>query len=69
MKLVRLSLPESPSANRYGRHARGRTYLSAEAADYRRTVPEAYARAQHGRRDVPLNAARSVAHLVSRAPL
>ena len=33
-----LTLPEPPSANRYWRHARGRTYRSAEADAYREVV-------------------------------
>ena len=33
-----LTLPLSPSANRYWRHARGRTYLSADARQYRLAV-------------------------------
>lgn len=34
MPRVELTLPEPPSANRYYRHARGRTYRSAEATAY-----------------------------------
>lgn len=41
-KIIRLDLPEPPSANRYWRHARGRTYLAAEAKAYRVTVKAAY---------------------------
>jgi len=37
-KRITLTLPEPPSANRYWRHARGNTYLSAEAKDYREQV-------------------------------
>lgn len=37
-KKIELTLPEPPSANRYWRHARGRTYRSAEANDYRTNV-------------------------------
>ena len=33
-----LTLPEPPSANRYWRHAKGRTYLSAEAKSFRLAV-------------------------------
>lgn len=33
-----LVLPYPPSANRYWRHARGRTYLSADALAYREAV-------------------------------
>ena len=36
--IVQLTLPEPPSANRYWRHARGRTYRSAEANAYRASV-------------------------------
>lgn len=43
MTVLCLRLPEPPSSNRYWRHARGRTYLSREAIDYRRAVAEAYA--------------------------
>ena len=35
---IKLTLPEPPSANRYWRHARGRTYRSAEANAYRDTI-------------------------------
>lgn len=42
MKTIRLDLPEPPSSNRYWRHARGRTYLSADAKAYRLTVKAAY---------------------------
>lgn len=31
---IEVTLPEPPSANRYYRHARGRTYRSAEATAY-----------------------------------
>jgi crossover junction endodeoxyribonuclease RusA len=37
-KKIELTLPEPPSANRYWRHARGRTYRSAEANAYRESV-------------------------------
>lgn len=43
---VTLVLPEPPSANRYWRHARGRTYVSAEAEHYRGTVRAACIRAR-----------------------
>jgi crossover junction endodeoxyribonuclease RusA len=33
-KRIELTLPEPPSANRYWRHARGRTYRSKEADAY-----------------------------------
>ena len=42
MILTLHDLPEPPSANRYWRHARGRTYLSKEAKDYRETILSAY---------------------------
>lgn len=48
MVVLRLTLPEPPSSNRYWRHARGRTYLSSEATTYRRTVAEAYAGSDRG---------------------
>lgn len=35
---MKLLLPEPPSANRYWRHAKGRTYLSADAKQYRDDV-------------------------------
>lgn len=35
---LKLTLPEPPSANRYWRHAKGRTYLSPEAKQYRQDV-------------------------------
>ena len=35
---MKLTLPEPPSANRYWRHAKGRTYLSPEALQYRQDV-------------------------------
>lgn len=35
---VTITLPFPPSANRYWRHARGRTYLAKEALAYRDTV-------------------------------
>lgn len=41
-----LDLPEPPSANRYWRHARGRTYLSLEAVQYRLAVLAACKRAK-----------------------
>lgn len=37
-KRIELKLPEAPSGNRYWRHARGRTYRSAEANEYRELV-------------------------------
>lgn len=40
---MRLILPEPPSANRYWRHARGKTYLSAEALAYRNAVADEWA--------------------------
>lgn len=43
MRVLCLSLPEPPSSNRYWRHARGRTYLSADALAYRETVSAKYA--------------------------
>ncbi len=39
---IRLLLPEPPSANRYWRHAKGRTYLAPEATAYRLAVKMAY---------------------------
>lgn len=33
-----LDLPEPPSANRYWRHAKGRTYVSLDAVQYRLVV-------------------------------
>ena len=36
--MLELQLPFPPSANRYWRHARGRTFLSKEAREYRLTV-------------------------------
>ena len=36
--MVELTLPFPPSANRYWRHGRGRTYLSKEAKHYRMIV-------------------------------
>lgn len=38
MSAVTLTLPEPPSSNRYWRHAKGRTYVSAEALAYRQEV-------------------------------
>lgn len=35
---VTITLPFPPSANRYWRHARGRTYLAKEAVEYRQAV-------------------------------
>jgi len=43
---MKLTLPEPPSANRYWRHAKGRTYLSAEALAYRDAVLRAWASAK-----------------------
>ena len=40
--MILYDLPEPPSANRYWRHAKGRTYLSAEAKAYRLAVADAY---------------------------
>ena len=42
--MLTLRLPEPPSANRYWRHAKGRTYLSAEAKAYRIAVRAEYIR-------------------------
>jgi len=36
--VVQITLPVPPSANRYWRHAKGRTYVSADALAYRHTV-------------------------------
>lgn len=41
-------LPVPPSANRYWRHARGRTYLGPEAKAYRRTVALVWDATQRG---------------------
>lgn len=41
--IVILMLPEPPSSNRYWRHAKGRTYLSAEALAYRAAVAAVWA--------------------------
>lgn len=41
-KAIVLHLPEPPSANRYWRHAKGRTYLSPEAKAYRTVVLGVY---------------------------
>lgn len=49
-----IDLPEPPSANRYWRHARGRTYLSIEAVQYRIAVLAACKRAKVKRLDGPL---------------
>lgn len=35
---IRVSLPYAPSANRYWRHCKGRTFVSAEAQAYRKQV-------------------------------
>lgn len=35
---MKITLPYPPSANRYWRHAQGRTYRSAEAVEYINTV-------------------------------
>ena len=43
---MRLVLPEPPSANRYWRHARGRTYVSPEAEAYRLVVMAAWWKAK-----------------------
>lgn len=39
---ITMTLPEPPSANRYWRHAKGRTYLSAHALAYRGDVARAW---------------------------
>jgi len=49
-KPITLTLPEPPSANRYWRHARGNTYLSAEAKDYREQVWTAACKARVNRK-------------------
>lgn len=36
--VIKLTLPLAPSANRYWRHFRGRTVVSAEAREYKETV-------------------------------
>lgn len=36
--MIKLTLPFPPSANRYWRHGRGRTFLSQAAKDYRKAI-------------------------------
>ncbi len=43
---MKLTLPFPPSANRYWRHCRGRTFVSAEATQYRRAVADVLLRAK-----------------------
>ena len=38
IEMIHITLPTPPSANRYWRNARGRTYVSKEAKTYKTTV-------------------------------
>ena len=54
MTELRFTLPEPPSANRYWRHGRVRTYIAKEALAYREAVRWAYLSSQgHGRLTFP----------------